>query len=177
MCVVAVTAESGFDFTWAFGSSGIIYGDPDFVTQQQRTAGGPFTGNKDIVLSGEAGIRMMFTDYIGVTVNAILNFDMLMFEDFNLFFDYGIASGVRVFTGLGGLNLGIEYVTGRRTDFVHDAVTTSSSWGNGFRFMIEYEFKNLIKTFSPSLGVAWRRMPRGNNAADNIITFYIRAPF
>ena len=171
---MAVAAESEFDFTWAFGSSGVFYGDPDFNTQFDTIKA---RGNKNIVLSGEAGIRVMFTEYIGITVNAIVNMDMLMFEDFNLFLDYGIASGARVYTGLGGLNLGIEYVTGRRTDFVSAAPTTSSSWGNGFRFLLEYEFKNLIKSFSPSLGIAWRRMPRGNNAADNIVTFCIRAPF
>ena len=174
MCIGMAFADSAFDFTWAFGSSANIYGDSAFEARYDALKA---RGNKNIVLSGELGLRMMFSENLGITANVLINLDMLTFSDFNLFFDYGISSGVRVYTGLGGLNLGIEYVTGRRTDFVHDASTSSSAWGNGFRFMLEYEFQNLIKTFSPSLGIAWRRMPRGNNAADNILTFYIRAPF
>ena len=174
-CISLASASGKFNFMWAAGSSGTIYGDSDFTTRFDRYKA---RGCKNIVLSGEFGIRLAFTDNIAFTFNAIVNADTLTnLSDFCLFLDYGLSSGVKIYPGLGGLNFGMEYVTGMRADLVKGETDTSSSWGNGFRFLLEYEFENLINKFSPSLGFSWRRMPRGNSAADHILSFYIRAPF
>lgn len=174
-CIALASASGKFNFTWAVGSSGTFYGDSDFTTRFDRYKS---KGCKNIVLAGELGMRLSFTDNIAFTLNALLNADTLTnLSDFCFFLDYGLAGGVKIYPGLGGLNIGMEYVTGMRADLVTGADDTFSSWGNGFRFLLEYEFENLINRFSPSLGFAWRRMPRGNSAADNVLSFYLRAPF
>lgn len=170
-----LSAENEFNFTWAFGSSANFYGDEAFVSRFDALKA---NGQKNIVLSGELGMRMLFTDNVALCLNVVLGMDALTnLAKSSVFLDYGVSFGTKIYPGLGGLNLGIEYITGRRTDVVQDTDTSSSSWGNGFRILLEYEFKNFIKSFSPSLGMAWKRMPRGNNVSDNVLSFYIRAPF
>ena len=175
ICFALPLTAGELKFTWAAGSSGNIYGDSEFVS---RFDSYKERGNKNIVLTGELGMKLSFTDNIAFTLNTYANMDMLTnMSDFCLFLDYGIVGGVRIYPGLGGLNFGMEYATGMRANLIVGETDSTSAWGNGFRFLLEYEFKNLINSFSPSLGFAWRRMPRGNSAADHILTFYIRAPF
>lgn len=174
-CIALASASDDFGFSWTVGSSGYIYGDEDFVARFDNYKA---RGNKDIVLSGEVGAKLKATENISFCVNVYLGMDMLTnFSDFCLFLDYGFSGGVRIYPGFGGLNIGMEYVTGMRADSVKGEKASTSSWGNGFRFLLEYEFKNIIKTFSPSLGFSWRRMPRGNNTADHILSLYLRIPF
>ena len=174
-CFSIVTAAGKFNFTWALGSSATFYGDEAFVTTFN---GLKDRGYKNIVLSGELGMRVIFMDNVAFCLNGVISMDTLTLITSNhFFFDYGISGGVKIYPGLAGFNFGIEYITGRRSDVMDDVETVSTSWGNGFRLLLEYEFENLIKSFSPSLGVAWRRMPRGNDVADNILSFYVRAPF
>lgn len=174
-CIAFVSAASKFKFTWAAGSSAMFYGDPNFI---EKFDGLEAKGCKNVVLFGELGFRLMCTDNIAFCLNALLNMDLLTnLSDSGFFLDYAVSGGVKVYPGLGGLCIGMEYATGRRSDSITDVPEHVSSWGNGFRFLVEYEFTNLLKAFSPSLGMAWRRMPRGNNSADNILSFYIRAPF
>lgn len=174
-CIAMASAASKFNFTWAAGSSAMLYGDPSFVEKFDALKE---RGCKNIVLSGELGLRFMFIENIGFCLNAIINMDTLTnLSDFGFFLDYGLSGGIKVNLGLGGLSLGMEYVTGRRSDSITDLPENITPWGNGFRFLAEYEFTNFIKSFSPALGIAWRRMPRGNNSADNMLSFYIRSAF
>ena len=169
------SASDFFGFSWAVGSSGYIYGDEDFVTHFQYYKD---RGNKNIVLFGEVGAKLKATENISFCANVYLGMDMLTnLSDFCLFLDYGVSGGVRIYPGFGGFSFGMDYVTGIRANSIKGETGTTSSWGNGFRFLLEYEFTNIINTFSPSLGFSWRRMPRGNNAADHILSFYIRIPF
>lgn len=88
--------------------------------------------------------------------------------------------GVKVYPGLGGLNLGLAYTLGFRTDFIKTEndgrKTKTDAWGNGFRFYLEYNFAH-TSSFShlPSCGVFWNLMPRGENAYDNIFALYLTA--
>ncbi|MCR4940935.1 MAG: hypothetical protein K5930_12645 [Treponemataceae bacterium] len=174
-CFAAVSAAVDFDFTWALGSSATFYGDSEFSNQIEEIKD---AGNKNIVLSGELGLRLGFVKNLYFCLNAVVSADLLTSIVVNYFFlDYGISGGFKLYTGLGGLCLGVEYETGRRTNIMPEEGVHSTGWGNGFRFLIEYEFKNIAKSFSPSFGLGWKRMPRGNNYADNIISFYVRAPF
>lgn len=89
--------------------------------------------------------------------------------------------GIKVYPGLGGLNVGLAYTLGFRADviktdeFEHNGI---SAWGNGFKFQVEYNFAHEGKSrYYPSIGGYWNLMPRGNNAYDNLIVLYISANF
>ena len=89
--------------------------------------------------------------------------------------------GIKVYPGLGGLNVGLAYTLGFRADSINtDDVEYNgiSSWGNGFKFQVEYNFAHEGKSqYLPSVGGYWNLMPRGNDAYDNLIVLYIAANF
>lgn len=94
--------------------------------------------------------------------------------------DYGFYGGVRIYPGLEGLCLGVDYVLGRRTDFISldnelDGIY-STDWGNGFRFLLEYDFTYGGVGFAPVIGASWRHMPRGGSS-DNILSIYFRMSY
>ena len=96
--------------------------------------------------------------------------------------DYGFYGGARVYPGLMGLCVGVDYILGRRTDFISlkdENVTNgifSTAWGNGFRFLVEYDFTYGGVGFAPVIGASWRQMPRGGSA-DNILSIYFRMSY
>lgn len=90
--------------------------------------------------------------------------------------DYGFYSGLRVYTGLGGLRAGVDYNLGRRTDFIRMAGLKdihSTPWGNGFRFLLEYDFKSGNPGLAPIIGGSWRHIPRGGSS-DHILSIYFK---
>lgn len=95
--------------------------------------------------------------------------------------DYAFMFGIKAYPGLAGFGVSCAYALGCRTDFyntaVQDSVVESSSWGNGFRFSIEYNFAYGRDIFAPAIGAYWRCMPRGDNNWDNILAAYISLNF
>ena len=90
--------------------------------------------------------------------------------------------GLKVYPGLGGLNLGLAYTLGFRSDNINTKKlkdkNVMSPWGNGFKFSMEYNFAHEGKSrFLPSIGGYWNCMPRGNNSYDNLIVLYVAANF
>ena len=90
--------------------------------------------------------------------------------------------GIKVYPGLGGLNLGLAYTLGFRADSIkiqdYGEYNKISSWGNGFKFQVEYNFAHEGKSrFYPSVGGYWNLMPRGNKSYDNLIVLYVAANF
>ena len=90
--------------------------------------------------------------------------------------------GIKIFPGVGGLNFGIAYTLGFRVDNIKVSsigeYNAISSWGNGFKLHIEYDFAHDGKSkYYPSIGTYWNLMPRGNNSWDNLIVLYIAANF
>lgn len=90
--------------------------------------------------------------------------------------------GIKVYPGLGGLNVGLAYTLGFRADNIKTdqagEYNETSPWGNGFKFQIEYNFAHEGKSqYYPSIGGYWNLMPRGNEAYDNLIVLYIAANF
>jgi hypothetical protein len=85
--------------------------------------------------------------------------------------------GIKVYPGLGGLNVGLAYTLGFRGDSIKtDEVEYNglSSWGNGFKFQVEYNFAHEGRSqYYPSVGAYWNLMPRGNDAYDNLIVLYV----
>lgn len=90
--------------------------------------------------------------------------------------------GIKIFPGVGGLNFGIAYTLGFRVDNIKTSsigeYNDISSWGNGFKLHVEYDFAHDGKSkYYPSVGTYWNLMPRGNNSWDNLIVLYIAANF
>jgi hypothetical protein len=93
-----------------------------------------------------------------------------------------IPLGIKIYPGLGGLNLGLAYTLGIRFDNVRTEETDEyngvTPWGNGFKFQMEYNFVHEGNNHHiPSIGGYWNLMPRGNNAYDNLIVLYVAANF
>lgn len=89
--------------------------------------------------------------------------------------------GIKVYPGIGGLDLGLSYNLGFRSDFSKTSTSKHSniaSWGNGFKFLIEYNFAHEGKSkYLPTIGCSWNLMPRGNYSYDNLVVFYIAENF
>lgn len=96
--------------------------------------------------------------------------------------DYSFFSGIKVFTGISGLNVSIAYVLGNRTDFYTLAQTSdgatpkksdTKSWGNGFKLNVQYDFmQEKAAKFKPILGGYYRFVPRGNYSTDHVLCIY-----
>lgn len=97
---------------------------------------------------------------------------------------WDFSLGLKIYPGLGGLNCGLGYVLGYRTTYSGKRMKGQqnyrelSSWGNGFKFLVEYNFAHYGNSkFLPSCGIYWKMMPRGNNYFDNNLVAYITANF
>ena len=51
--------------------------------------------------------------------------------------------------------------------------THSTRWGNGFRFLLEYDFKSGNTGLAPIIGGSWRHIPRGGSS-DHILSIYFK---
>ena len=103
-------------------------------------------------------------------------------DEYKNFLHLCFPVGFKFYPNLGGLNLGVAYVLGFRANFYRAASypkrNTASSWGNGFKFFLEYNFAyNSAHTWLPALGCSWTFMPRGNFSHDNLLNFYISESF
>ncbi len=101
---------------------------------------------------------------------------------YNNHLDYSFWTGVKVYVGAGGLNFGLAYLLGCRTDFSKidssEVNVSSASWGNGFRLSLEYDFLYCSSWDAlPAIGAYYRCVPRGNNEWDNIIACYLNISF
>lgn len=95
--------------------------------------------------------------------------------------DYSFYGGVKIFPNLAGFNFEVDYVFGCKTTFAKTdefSDNTSSSWGNGFRIAIEYDFfYGEESKLDPVVGGYYRYIPRGNYIYDHIIAAYIGLHF
>lgn len=123
---------------------------------------------------------------IKIVLGADLMSDFLWEQD--MYFhtlDYAFCTGIKVFPGAQGLNLGICYTLGNRTDFTRlPAITESDpkenekrilnkSWGNGFKLNIQYDFLNSSSAkVKPVVGAYYRFSPRGGNFTDHTLCIY-----
>ena len=97
-------------------------------------------------------------------------------------FHVSFPLGIKIYPGLGGLNLGLAYTLGFRADSINSKLAGehngTTDWGNGFKFQAEYNFAHEGSSrFLPSIGGYWNLMPRGNDSYDNLIVMYIAANF
>lgn len=176
LCIVSVQyagAENRVTFGGSVGTAAVIYGD------KQLTDG--TSGFTRLVVEADASVGFLLDPMIRFLIGGVTTCDFRFqgSEHCNLI-DYAVYSGIRLYPGLAGLCAGVDYVLGRRSDFIavgsgQDGVR-STDWGNGFRFLVEYDFTAGGTGFAPVVGCAWRRMPRGTYA-DNIISLYFRMAY
>ena len=131
-----------------------------------------------VVLEVDATMEFILHPSIRIATGSILLADF-KFKDGNYYnsLDYNFYGGARIYPGLGGLRLGVDYNLGRRTDFIDIPPVNevkSPSWGNGFRFLIEYDFRYTKTGLLPMLGGSWRYVPRGANTADHGLSVYFK---
>lgn len=172
-----VTGVHGADylkFTGSAGFSYIRYGD-DAFSQTRKAAGGGFF---PIAVELEGGIRVGFIPNLNFMVSIVSSLESFSGNNGgNYSLDYGFSGGISVYYGTEGLSFGLEYITGRRSDFYAGSESASTPWGNGFRFKVEYELTDLFGRFIPGVGMSWRYMPRGNDAYDSFTSVYVRAAY
>ncbi|MCR4579320.1 MAG: hypothetical protein K5681_03115 [Treponema sp.] len=89
--------------------------------------------------------------------------------------------GLRLSPNLGGLAFGTAYLLGFRSDFYYlpeeEKSNSMTSWGNGFKLFLEYDFSYHGSEFLPTVGISWSIMPRGNYDYDNLLNLYMGLNF
>ena len=160
------------------------------------SSGVPIYGNNSVVSTGseiQKGNRVILGTLFAVNLNVINQVSFYLGNDTLWDITWNAAEnssklhvnfplGIKVYPGLGGLNLGLAYTLGFRLDNIKtDALgeyNATTPWGNGFKFQMEYNFAHDGKSqYLPSIGGYWNLMPRGNNSYDNLIVLYIAANF
>ena len=160
------------------------------------SSGVPRYGANSVVSTGseiEKGNRIILGTNVSANLNPISQVSFYLGNDIIWDFTWNsseksskvhlsIPLGIKVYPGLGGLNLGLAYTLGLRFDNIKtDSIgeyNDSTPWGNGFKFQVEYNFAHEGSSrYLPSVGGYWNLMPRGNSSYDNLIVLYVAANF
>ncbi|MBO5137032.1 MAG: hypothetical protein J6B81_00850 [Spirochaetaceae bacterium] len=170
LCAFDCFAEEKIKIGFSFGTAAVSYGD-----EERKSMG---KNLNRVVLEGDVALGFVLAKPLNFSIGAVSLCDF-RFQDgqhFNLI-DYAFYTGIRLYPGIGGLRAGIDYMLGRRTDFINiESVAKevySTQWGNGFRFSVEYDFSYGVDGFAPMIGGSWRHMPRGGYS-DNIFSIFFR---
>lgn len=161
---------------WSAGTSALFYGDSAVKDMNENLKK---QGYVNLVLTGEYGASVQLDEKIDFVGFIYLTLDNMSKKTSAILrLDYGLSGGVRLRPGLGGITLGCEYCTGQRADVnalgEGKAEWSTTQWGNGYRFMFEYDFSILLEGIAPVIGVSFRSIPRGNNCRDGNLSFYFR---
>jgi|GEM_PF-548210 len=175
-CFAEKTSSTGFQF--GIGSGYVFYGDSgvrDLISDMNSDDFSRF------ILSGDAGFYAAITDNVQFVTEAEMLSDLFWKgSDHCYFLDYAFLAGIKAYPGLGGLSCSVSYALGRRTDIVkmngNDTNVSSTSWGNGYKFCVEYDMKYGSKGVAPVIGTYLRHMPRGGSS-DNTLSVYFRFIF
>ena len=160
------------------------------------SSGIPLYGPNSVLSTGteiEKGNRVILGSVASINLNVIkqatffLGNDMLWDLTWNSVeksnkLHTSFPLGIKIYPGIGGLNAGLAYTLGFRADFINTNATGEyngiSPWGNGFKFLIEYNFAHDGNSkYLPTIGGYWNLMPRGNDSYDNILVLYLAANF
>ena len=160
------------------------------------SSGVPIYGANSVVSTGSEiakGNRIILGTNVSANLNPISQVSFYLGNDIIWDFTWNsseksskvhlsIPLGIKVYPGLGGLNLGLAYTLGLRFDNIKtDSMgeyNESPPWGNGFKFQVEYNFAHEGSSrYLPSVGGYWNLMPRGNSSYDNLIVLYVAANF
>ncbi len=159
------------------------------------SSGAPIYGTDSIISTGneiEKPNRVIIGSMLSLNLNIIKQVTFYVGGDvlWDLVWDSSQNSnkmhvsfplGIKIYPGLGGLNMGLAYTLGFRADYISTCeheYNGISTWGNGFKLSLEYNFAHDGKSKNyPSIGGYWNLMPRGNNSFDNLLVLYIAANF
>lgn len=163
-------AADWFAYGGSLGTALVVHGDESLRSY--------FDTLHCVVLEVDGTMEFILHPSIRIAAGSILLADF-KFKDGNYYnsLDYNFYGGVRIYPGLGGLRLGVDYNLGRRTDFIDISPVNevkSTAWGNGFRFLLEYDFRYTKTGLLPMLGGSWRYVPRGGNTADHTLSIYFK---
>lgn len=160
------------------------------------SSGVPFYGSqevKDVHTSLEKGSRVILGGLFSLNLNPIKEVTFFAGTDFLCDFNnmkpyaanllsFDVPFGIKLYPGIAGLNVGVAYAFGFRSDYYNLEETgkynSKTYWGNGFKFLAEYNFAHDGSSiFLPTIGMYWKHMPRGENNFDNQICAYVCANF
>ena len=165
------------------GSAGLSSGLPVYGSNSVISTGSEIDKGNRVILGSTVALNLnvlkQITFYLGndlvwdITWNA---------SDKSSKLHVSFPLGIKVYPGIGGLNVGLAYTLGFRADNLKNSTIGTyndiTAWGNGFKFQVEYNFAHEGKSkYFPSIGTYWNLMPRGNNSYDNLIVLYISANF
>lgn len=160
-------------------SVGLCSGVPFYSSQNTNDTLSNFSdANNRVILGTTTNINLnidpTLTFFCGTDFLADFNWNSV--QKFNML-SLDFSTGLKVYPGLGGFDLGLAYVLGYRADYLGPkkgkARRTSTPWGNGYKIFMEYNFAHEGSSrFLPTIGLCWKRMPRGNNSFDNQLTAY-----
>ncbi len=164
---IALDFKPGYEF--GLGSGYVFYGD-----EEAKDLIDAIDNDHRSIVCANAAFLLGVNEYVKFALggDSLLDSYWKGGEYVHLF-DYCGTLGFRIFPALAGLNIGVDYCLGRRTDFYDfkgvKADHRSSSWGNGFKFSLGYDFGWDNFGFAPHIGAFVRRMPRGNHDADTVL--------
>jgi hypothetical protein len=166
---LAFPSFSGTGFEVGLGSGYIFYGNDN--------AKSAVNSSNQVILSTDAAFFLTMNDFIFFSLGGDAFFDFRWGSGEHIYLiDYAFLAGIRVYPNLWGLFISMDYALGRRTDFIstekYDG-RESTSWGNGFKFSLGYDFSAHMKSFAPELVVSLKSMPRGGSR-DNLLGVSLR---
>lgn len=176
--------------------SGLSANERLFSFSAGLSSGVPFYGSNSVISTGseiEKGNRVILGSLFSVNLNLIKQASFYLGND-NVWditwnaqeksskLHVSFPLGIKIYPGLGGLNVGLAYTLGFRADSINSKAAGehngSTDWGNGFKLQAEYNFAHEGSSrYLPSIGGYWNLMPRGNDSYDNLIVLYIAANF
>jgi hypothetical protein len=170
----------GYGFLYgAVGSGGVFYGDTA-INDRNDTLRDESFSHIVLALSGGAALILAEPFYLTLGADSVLDFNTSGTKYAN-YADFSLAAGIRVYPGLGGLFVSVEYCSGSRSSFIRlekdGDGTVTTPWGNGFRLGAAYDFTHRTNGIAPIIGAAWKHMPRGNNTNDDYLTVYVSMGF
>lgn len=164
-------------------SAGISSGIPFYGKNGLSEAQKEINPNYRVIIGTFANINLNIIEQVTFSAGAEILSDLNWQDDiYNNHLHVGFPLGFKIYPDIGGLNFGLAYDLGFRSDFYKNAdgaiADNIASWGNGFKISMEYNFNhNGDLEYLPSLGCSWTLMPRGNYSYDNLITFYLAENF
>lgn len=154
----------------AIGTSAVLYGDSDVKEKTKMIK--DLDDSFSFIVSTDACFGLKLSQEVRLVAGGYLVSDISTNQKYYAnHLDYGMFSGVRIYTGLAGLVGGVDYVCGSSSNFYNledEGISTNTTvWGNGYRFLLEYDFSNGTKRFAPILNLSWRRVPRDSYFDNN----------
>ena len=154
-------SKTGFEF--GIGSGYVFYGSQE-VKDRNKAVG---SSSNQTVLETDAAMLFPLSEYVIFSVGAdtLIDFRWKGSNNVNLI-DYAGLLGFRVYPGLGGFFVSVDYALGRRTDVISigdNDTTESTKWGNGFKLGIAYDFSYHLRMMAPVLSASIKSMPRGGS--------------